>query len=162
MNDLTPKGRNDGHVFDYSVVTENIILGSDLCNGRGCREHEEEFKKLRITSEINLSAEKKETPPDNIESYMWLSVVDGYAPSEEQLDVGTAAINESVENRRIIYVHCTNGHGRSPTLVVAYLIRYKKLSVDDAIALIKQKRQEIHIEDTQNEALNKYFNKCSK
>jgi len=162
MNDLTPKGRNDGHVFDYSVVTKNIILGSDFCNGRGCKEHGDEFKKLSVTSEINLSVEKKETPPDDIESYTWMPIVDGYAPSIEQLDIGTAAINESVGNERIIYIHCTNGHGRSPTLVAAYLIRYKNLSVEDARALIEEKRPEIHIEDTQKEALNKYFTKCSK
>lgn len=162
MKKLTPKGRNDGHVFDYSVVTESIVLGSDFCNGRGCKEHEDEFKKLGITSEINLSAEKKETPPEDIESYMWMPIVDGYAPSEERFDIGTAAINESVENKRTIYVHCTNGHGRSPTLVAAYLIRYKKLSVEDALDSVKKKRSEIHVEDTQKEALNKYFTKCSK
>lgn len=162
MNDLTPKGRNDGHVFDYSVITENIILGSDFCNGRGCKDHEEEFNKLSVTSEINLSAEKKENPPDDIESYMWIPIVDGHSPSMEQFDVGTAIINEAVENGRVIYVHCTNGHGRSPTMVAAYLIRYKKLSIDDAIDSIKQKRPEIHIEDTQKKSLNKYFTKCSK
>ena len=162
MNDLIPKGRNDGHVFDYSVITENIILGSDFCNGRGCKEHEEEFNKLSVTSEINLSAEKKENPPDDIESYMWIPIVDGHSPSMDQFDVGTAIINEAVENGRVIYVHCTNGHGRSPTMVAAYLVRYKKLSIDDVIDSIKQKRPEVHIEDTQKEALDKYFTKCSK
>jgi protein-tyrosine phosphatase len=162
MIDMIPKGRNDTHVFDYSVITENIILGSDFCNGRGCKEHEKEFNKLSVASEINLSVEKKETPPSNIESYMWTPVVDGYAPSMTQFDVGTAAINEIVKNGRVIYVHCTNGHGRSPTMVAAYLVRYKKLSVDEAIKFIKQKRPEIHIEDTQKEALDKYLAKCSK
>ena len=26
-------GRNDGHEMEYSQITENIYIGSDLCNG---------------------------------------------------------------------------------------------------------------------------------
>jgi hypothetical protein len=59
MNKLKPKGRNDSHLFDYTKITDNIFVGSDLCKGSVCPVHGPEFKKLGVCVEINLSAEKK-------------------------------------------------------------------------------------------------------
>lgn len=153
---LTPAGRNDGHQFDYSVITDNIFLGSDLCKAGVCLIHGDEFKKLDVFVEINLSQERNELPPKDIEGYVWLPVVDGHAPNTHQLDIGTAIINEAVKNGRKVYVHCTNGHGRSPTLIAAYLVRYKNMSVEDSMQLLKEKRPEIHIEDVQIKALEEF------
>jgi len=153
---LKPKGRNDSHNFDYSKISDHIYVGSDFCTGRKCKEHRAEFKRLNVDSEINLSAEKKEIPPDNVSSYTWLPVVDGYAPTQQQLDVGTEIVNSAVGNGKNVYVHCRNGHGRSPTLVAAYLIKFQKMSVDDAIDLIEKKRPEAHIETSQEKALREF------
>jgi hypothetical protein len=153
---LKPKGRDDSHIFDHSKITENIYIGSDMCKGGVCKIHGEEFKALGVCVEINLSAESNELPPDNIDTYLWLPTIDGYAPNENQLSIGTTVINEAVEKGETVYVHCRNGHGRSPTLVAAYLIRYKGYQVDQAIKLIKEKRQESHIEDRQRKALEKF------
>ncbi len=157
-----PKGRNDGHKFDYSQITEQIYIGSDLCKGNICLVHSEDFRRLGVCVEINLSSEKKETPPDDIDSYTWMPVVDGYPPNPIQLDVGTAIMNGAISNGKTIYIHCRNGHGRSPTLVAAYMIRYMGLSINEAERKIKEKRPEIHIEDSQREALKKFSKKWSK
>jgi len=159
---LTPKGRNDGHTTDYSQINENIYLGSDLCEGMVCPIHSVEFKKLGINSEINLSSEKKEIPPDGIDSYSWIPVVDGYAPNQSQLDIGTSIINEAVKENKKIYIHCKNGHGRSPTLIVAYYMLFGKMNLEEAESLIKKKRPEIHIEDTQRQELRKFFKRWPK
>jgi len=151
-----PKGRNDGHKLDYSNITSQIIVGSDLCKGNVCPVHSDEFNKLDVCAEINLSIERKETPPESIDSYTWMPVVDGYPPNKEQLMLGTTIINEVVEKGKRIYVHCKNGHGRSPTLIAAYLIRFKGKKVAEAVEQIKKVRPEIHIEDTQLEALKEF------
>ncbi len=156
MDKPEPHGRNDEHTFDYSQITEQIYVGSDFCTGRECTFHADEFKKLGVCLEINLAAEKKETPPDDIDMYAWLPVVDGDAPSPDQLRIGTTLIHEAVENGNIIYVHCRNGHGRSPTLVAAYLIRYKEMSVAEAMSLVMEKRPETHFETTQHKALETF------
>lgn len=148
-----PKGRNDGHETDYSVIDEYIVIGSNLCKGNVCLVHGPEFKKLDICVEINLDDERKEIPPDVIEGYTWLPVTDGYPPDEVQLDIGTSIIHEAIENKKRVYVHCKNGHGRSPTLVAAYLIKYKDMSFNQAEEYIRNKRPEIHIEDSQKKAL---------
>ena len=147
------------HSFDYSRITPNIYIGSDLCRGNYCPIHSEDFKKLGVCAEINLKAESKEIPPDNIDIYAWLPVADGKSPTYDQLLIGSSIINEAVENGNIIYVHCQHGHGRSPTLVSAYFIRYKKMTVDEAINAISQKRPEIHLEDAQIEELRKFEEK---
>ena len=159
---LEPKGRDDSHVFDYSKITEKIYVGSDFCKGGVCLIHGEEFKSLGISVELNLSHEENELPPNNLEIYTWIPVVDGYAPSQNQLDVGTSIINEAVKDDKVVYVHCRNGHGRSPTVVAAYFIRYEGLGVDEIIGVIKGKRPEIHIEKVQRAALKKFKKRWSK
>lgn len=161
MQKLKPKGRNDGHEFDYSKITENIYIGSDLCVGNVCPIHSEQFERLGVCVELNLSAEKKEIPPENIDSYSWIPVVDGYAPSPDQLDMGTTIINQAVSSGKTVYVHCKNGHGRSPTMVAAYFVKYKNMEVDEAIGLVKKKRPEVHIEKRQRKALDEFSRKFS-
>jgi len=156
---IEPKGRNDSHKFDFSKITDKIYLGSDLCKGGVCLIHQEEFKKLGIGVEVNLSAEENELPPKNIEAYLWLPVVDGHAPSRGQLEIGTCFMDSAIKANKVVYVHCRNGHGRSPTLVSAYLIRYHNLDVAAAIDFVKGKRPEVHIEDSQLEALIEFSQK---
>ncbi|KKQ42687.1 MAG: Dual specificity protein phosphatase [Microgenomates group bacterium GW2011_GWC1_37_8] len=154
--DKIPKGRNDGHVFDYSKITDQIFIGSDLCKAGVCLIHGEEFKKLDVSVEINLSAENNELPPKDLEAYLWIPVIDGYAPTQFQLDLGTCAMNDALKVGKKVYIHCKNGHARSPSLVVAYLVRFEKMNLEQAESLMKEKRPEIHIEESQRKALEEF------
>ncbi len=149
-------GRGDGHEIDYSQITENIYVGSDLCNGPVCPVHGKDFERLGICGEINLEDEHPETPPKNLNAYLWMPVPDRGAPRLDQLMIGSAAMNEMVKLENVVYVHCKNGHGRSPTMVAAYLMRYKGMDRDGAIKFIKEKRPEIHIEEAQKKALEEF------
>ena len=154
---MEPKGRNDGHEFDYSQITDQIYIGSDLCKGGVCLIHGEEFKKLGVSFEINLSRENNELPPKDMElGYMWLPVTDGYAPSLEQLEAGACAINAFTSKGKTVFVHCRNGHGRGPTLVAAYLMKYEGKSFKEAEDIICDKRREVHIEKDQKKMLLKF------
>jgi len=153
-----PAGRNDDHVFDYSKITDNIFIGSDFCKGGVCLLHADEFKRLGVSVEINLSFENNELPPKELETYLWLPVVDGYAPSEMQLLAGSSVMHAAISHGKKVYVHCRNGHGRSPALVAAYLMRYKGLSLEEAAKTIKLKRPESHLEKVQIEALTGFAN----
>jgi protein-tyrosine phosphatase len=48
-----------------------------------------------------------------------------------------------------------NGHGRGPTAVAAYLV-YSGLTTDDAFAVIKKSRPEIHPNQEQIEAIRNF------
>jgi len=148
---------DDGHQMDYSQITDNIFIGSNLCKGNVCPIHGPEFKKLNITAEINLTREHEEIAPQEIDLYAWIPVKDRGVPNKCQFALGTSIINEAVNNNQNIYIHCKNGHGRSPTIVAAYLIRFQNKSVSEAVNLIKSKRPEIHLEESQLEALNEFI-----
>jgi hypothetical protein len=151
-------GRNDGHVFEYSRITDQIFVGSDFCKGGVCLIHGEEFKKMGVSVEINMSEEDNELPPKSgIASYTWLPVIDGSAPSLEQLAMGTCLIDTAVNAGLKVYIHCRNGHARSPSLVAGYLARYGGMTLDNALSLIKEKRPELHIEEVQIEAINQFL-----
>jgi len=157
MEELKPKGRGDDHIFDFSKITDQIYIGSDFCSGGVCKIHAEEFKNLGVGFELNLSQEENELPPKKMEvGYLWLPVLDGFAPTLAQFAIGTAAIHEAIKNGKKVYVHCKNGHARSPSMVAAYLIRYQGYTLEEALSLIKEKRSEVHIEDNQIEALRKF------
>jgi protein-tyrosine phosphatase len=154
---LEPKGRNDSHVFDYSKITDKIIIGSDFCKGGVCLIHGEEFRKLGVSLEINLSRENNELPPKDMEiGYIWLPVTDGYAPTIEQLEMGTCLMDTAINLGKTVFVHCKNGHARSPTLVSAYLIKHQNMTVEDAVKLISEKRPETHIEEVQKKVLEEF------
>lgn len=162
MNNLEPAGRNDSHIFDYSKITDNIFIGSDFCKGGVCLLHKDEFERLDVSVEINVSAENNELPPKDIEMYLWIPVVDGYAPSEMQLLSGSSVMHAAISAGKKVYVHCRNGHGRSPALVASYLMRYQGLSLEDASKTIKLKRPESHLEKVQIDALTSFANKWLK
>ena len=153
---------NDDHLFDYSKITDDIYIGSDLCKGNVCPIHSEQFRKLGVKAELNLTAEHKETPPDEIDLYTWMPVVDHTPPTPDQFDIGTSMIDQVVTKGKTIYIHCKAGHGRSPTMVAAYLVRFKGMGVEEAISFISSQRPGVHLDDAQREALEEYSKKWLK
>jgi dual specificity MAP kinase phosphatase len=136
---------------NFSQITDSIFLGTDFC----CRVHFDEYLlKKGVTTDISLEEEKIDTPY-GVNIYLWLPVKDHFAPTMYQFKTGISVMDTAIKNKNKIYVHCKNGHGRSPTLVAAYLIT-QGMSSEEAIEKIKEKRPEIHVRDSQIEALKKF------
>lgn len=140
--------------FNFNKVTKSIFLGTNLCCLR--RSHIQILLDMGITAEIDVERERQDPAPD-VPIYMWLSVTDKTAPSMDQLASGVSLISQMVRRGKKVYVHCQNGHGRSPTVVIAYLISQGK-TVSQATNIVKAARPEIHLEQVQKEALEKYDN----
>ncbi|PIY69442.1 hypothetical protein COY90_00665 [Candidatus Roizmanbacteria bacterium CG_4_10_14_0_8_um_filter_39_9] len=141
---------NNHAIVEFSQITPNIFLGTNLC----CAVHADKLKAIHISIDIDLEVERPEEPPE-VESYIWLPVIDGHAPSLYQLSIGVTAIENTIKQGKCLYVHCKNGHGRSPTLVIAYLIS-TGMTQETAYQLVKSKRPEIHLHDVQVEMLMKF------
>jgi len=141
---------------DYSQITNLIYLGSNLCSGWTCPIHSEEFLKLGIDAEINLISENMETIVPELDAYLLIPTPDHSAPSLTQLHLAADMINSITKTGKTIYIHCKNGHGRSPTALIAYYVKYKNMTAADAEELVKKKRPEIHLTDDQHKTLQQF------
>eukprot|EP00826_Nyctotherus_ovalis_P003084 TRINITY_DN10619_c0_g1_i2.p1 TRINITY_DN10619_c0_g1~~TRINITY_DN10619_c0_g1_i2.p1 ORF type:complete len:392 (+),score=86.07 TRINITY_DN10619_c0_g1_i2:90-1265(+) len=54
---------------------------------------------------------------------------------------GAECIDSLINEGRTVYVHCTAGMGRAPSMVIGYLVMYKKMSLDEAYNLVKENRK---------------------
>lgn len=135
--------------LDYNQITDHIYIGSNMC----CQTHfDEELIKAGVKADISLEEERLDSP-FGVESFLWLPTKDLTAPTKNQFEIGITALKKLEELSIKAYVHCRLGHGRAPTLVAAYLIKIKGMSVTEALEFIKTKRPVIHLEDEQVAAL---------
>lgn len=139
------------HNLEFSKITDQIYLGTNMC----CVHHFSKLKSLGVSADVDLEEEKSERPQD-LEAYLWLPVKDHTAPTQTQLKIGAGTINEMVKAGKKVYVHCKNGHGRAPTMIAAYFILTGKTPTE-AVELVKSRRPEIHLEDSQFKALEKFW-----
>lgn len=144
----------DKHIqMEYNKITDHIYLGTNMC----CDVHFSRLLDLGVSADISLEEEVFEKPR-NLQAYLWLPVVDRTPPTLEQLDIGVHAIDRMLNNNFKIYIHCKNGHGRSPTLLIAYFI-WKGLSYKDAYNKVYLQRKEIHLEKSQELRLYEFMQK---
>lgn len=138
--------------LDYNYITDGIFIGTNQC----CQMHfSEELLRKGITADISLE-EVRLDQPFGVKFYLWLPVKNHAAPTQEQLRVGVAVLEQLTAMKKKVYVHCKNGHGRAPTLVAAYLIKKGK-TPKEAESFIKARRPAIHLESVQRKAIKKFL-----
>jgi len=145
-------GHKDAERLEFDHITDGIYIGTNMC----CQVHfDKDLLSEGISEDISLEKEQVDTPA-GVESYLWLPVKDHTPPNPNQMEYGVSALEKLVGLNKKVYVHCKNGHGRSPTLVAAYLIRTKNMSPREAFEFIKKQRQSAHLVPSQMEALEKF------
>jgi hypothetical protein len=89
--------------------------------------------------------------------YLCLLVLDTSPPTQEQLREGVLWIEKQLQYGGV-FLHCAVGHGRSATIIAAYLLHAKVvLGVQEAIDFIKRKRPRINVNPAQISALKNYL-----
>ncbi|GMQ95381.1 MAG: hypothetical protein BMS9Abin13_494 [Patescibacteria group bacterium] len=137
--------------FEYNRITPQVFLGTTMC----CQAHfSKELLEKGVSADISLQEEYIDAPR-GVEAFLWIPVEDGTSPTQDQLDLGVATIDELVSKGKKVYIHCKFGHGRGPMLLAAYLIR-KGSGVKEALASIKEKRSVIHLNNAQFGALKEF------
>ena len=74
---------------------------------------------------------------------LYLPTTDYTWPSREDIERGVEFINQYVQRRQPVYVHCKAGRGRSATVVLCWLISSKQLTPEQAQAYLKKKRPQV-------------------
>lgn len=59
------------------------------------------------------------------------------------LDEGADWIQSHVKEKRVVYVHCKSGIGRSASVVAAYFMKHRHMGAQDAAAHVRSMRAEI-------------------
>ena len=137
--------------LEFNYIADGIYIGTNQC----CQmDFDAVLVKEEITYDISLEKERIDAPY-GVTSYVWIPVEDHQAPTQEQIEFGVSVLEKIVAMGKKVYVHCKNGHGRAPTLVAAYFIKQGN-TVDEAIAIIKEKRQTTHLEEVQVQALHQW------
>lgn len=72
-----------------------------------------------------------------------------------KLEKGVEFIEQQVDAGVNVLVHCVAGSSRSPTLIIAYLIKSKKMSVLDACMFVRERAS--HINPTYMDLLDQYY-----
>ena len=76
---------------------------------------------------------------DDIE-YLHIHSNDMGVPEFDDLIFSVDFIHRRLENNEPVMVHCLAGLGRTGTILACYLIKYEKMSADDAITKIRKER----------------------
>lgn len=72
-------------------------------------------------------------------TYLQIEAKDHKVLNSIQLHQAANFIDSQLKHGNV-YVHCKAGHGRSAMAIAAYLIKYKKMTVDQACQIIKESR----------------------
>src|SRR5258706_7165461 len=120
--------------FDYSQIDENFFIGTDMCCQLG---FDRELLTKSVRADISLEEDRVDAP-NGVDYFLWLPTIDHEAPSSDKLTLGIQALEFFIERSIKVYIHCHNGHGRAPTLFIAYLIKHG-MKVDEALKYLQSK-----------------------
>jgi len=142
--------------LSYTKINKYIYIGTAIC----CKKHFKQLVKMGIAADVDLEKEKMDRP-SGVSAFLWLPVKDFQAPTHTQLHVGARFIDELVKHKQKCYVHCNEGNGRAPTMVVAYYI-LKGENVNQAINRIKRMRKSANPNRKQVNTLIKFARSIKK
>jgi protein-tyrosine phosphatase len=72
-----------------------------------------------------------------------ISSVDFSPPDHSVLDEAADFIDYNLKQKKVVYIHCKSGIGRSASGLVAYLVKHRGMPVHTAVAYVRSKRPNI-------------------
>ncbi|XXG64320.1 hypothetical protein AAC387_Pa05g2305 [Persea americana] len=79
-----------------------------------------------------------------------------FAPSFVDINRAVNFIHKNASSGRTTYVHCKAGRGRSTTIVLCYLVKYKHMTPADALEHVRSKRPRVLLAPSQWKAVQEY------
>lgn len=124
----------------YNQIINNIYLGNydDSMNNQFINNFKLVIncsKDLPFNNNINKNIQKIRisinddlTNQSNIQLYNYLNYI-------------TNIIHQNIKNNNKIFIYCYAGKQRSPSIIAAYLIKYYKFGINEAINYINKKKK---------------------
>lgn len=143
-------------LLEYSRITDSLYVGPQYREG-GKRT----LLQAGITHVVNMRSEFDDEAhgltltDDDSANYCYLPTTDDEPIAPDHISKGIAFIDRAIEEGGKVYIHCSAGVGRAPSMAAAYLIS-KGYSAEDALALISKARPFIRLTPKQIQALKRF------
>ena len=106
----------------------------------------DDLHKLGVRGVVN-TCEEAEGPTDRYGELdiqqIRIPTVDFTEPSLKDIELAIEFIDQCRSNSAAVYVHCKSGRGRSPTVVLCWLMRFHNLGPVEAHEILKQRRPQV-------------------
>ena len=130
-------GSVTGRPYKFSWLIENKLAGSSIPTSI------DEMQWV-IEQGVKSIVTVKEEPLDDdwVKDVNYLHVYsnDMSVPEFDDLVSAVDFMHSRITNNEPVMVHCLAGMGRTGTLLACYLVKYQKMSADDAIQKIREER----------------------
>lgn len=72
---------------------------------------------------------------------------DNVGMKPEEIEAGVEALKKAIDanDNQAVYLHCKSGVGRSATVLAAYLMKYKNMTLDEAIETVQRDRPDAQL-----------------
>lgn len=132
---------NITHINNYDLIIPNLYLGNINASN-----DEDFFKKCNVCAIVNCTENEPFHLYFHDKPKLRLYVNDSKEKSniekfKKEIINAIDFIEECIENKITVFVHCYWGLMRSATVIAAYLIKTYKINHIDAIKLIREQRQ---------------------
>ena len=127
-------------LLDYSRVTDSLYVGPQhRKNGVSALLQAGITHIVNMRSEFDDAAHGLTLDDGYSDNYCYLPTVDDEPISAAHIATGIQFIHGAIEGGGKVYIHCSAGVGRAPSMAAAYLIS-KGYGAEDAFALIRKAR----------------------
>ncbi len=117
-------------LVDDCIYLGNMYMSADY----------DELKRLEITHILNCAIECKNHFPDEFTYCNCELDDDSEFPIEKYFSKAVEFISTAVSNNKKVFVHCKLGRSRSASMILAFLIAFKKMSFEDAFNKLVTKK----------------------
>lgn len=108
---------------------------------------------------LDLTSEFAENRTLRRGKYLCLPILDHTAPTVEQINEALVFLDENI-SQTPVFVHCALGHGRSATVVAAWLLKHgRSLNTEAAVNQLQEVRSGVRLESSQMKLLKDMFPK---